>query len=117
MTDPTRANPPAGLIERLGGVEPRFLARTGARVDTGHWGWSPRLWVAVTDESVHLYAPGKAPYARTIPLAALAGSFYNHVTAAVVLAGEDAQPLHTLPLEPVRGRALLESLRREPAHA
>jgi len=116
MTSESPNLPPA-LAERLGGATPRFATRTGTRVDTGYWGYRPRLWVAVTDDTVLLHAPGKAPYDQALPLADLGGSFYNHVTAAFVLAGEDAQPLHTLKLDPTRGRALRQSLKREPAHA
>jgi len=110
-------NLPPAFARRLSGATPRFVARTGTRVDTGYWGYRPRLWAAVTDEALHLFAPGKAPYDQAIPLADLGGSFYNHVTAAVVLAGDDDQPIHTLKLDPPRGRALLQSLMREPAHA
>ncbi len=116
MHDPTPNLPPA-LAERLGGATPRFVTRTGTRVDTGYWGYRPRLWAAVTEEAVHLYAPGKVPYQRTLPPAEVARSFYNHLTADVVLAGGDAKPRHTLRLDPARGRVFLQSLPREPAHA
>jgi len=117
MPDQTFPNLPPALARRLGGATPRFVVRTGTRVDTGYWGYRPRLWAAVTDDALHLFAPGKAAYHQVIPSAGLTGSFYNHVTAAVVLAGDDDKPIHTLRLDPTRGRALLQSLRREPAHA
>jgi hypothetical protein len=85
-----------------------FFVTSGARVDTGGWGWQERLSLALVGaEELLLLAPGRRPYVRWVRRQEVARSFYNAVTGELVLAPAEGVDPHTLRMSPLDGYTVL----------
>jgi hypothetical protein len=85
-----------------------FFVTSGARVDTGGWGWQERLSLALVGaEELLLLAPGRHPYVRWLRRQDVTRSFYNAVTGELVLAPAEGVHSHTLRMSPMDGYTVL----------
>ncbi len=94
-----------------------FLARTGTRVDVGHWFSRGALWAAAAADQLLLFAHGRRPFLETIPFSFLGQSLYNHVTGEVVLAPALEARTQGVRLPPVEGYQLLAQVYGGQVHA
>lgn len=95
------------LDDLRGSSEVLLLLRTGSSVDTGNWLRAGRIYLAVTDEMLLLFADGKRPVASSVAFSELAQSLYNHVTGKLVLAPAPEVAVKAVALNPDQARLVL----------
>jgi len=90
--------------------EPESLLRTRSRVDVGQWcnpWWGgARLWLAVFDAEIVIFAPGRRPHVTRRAIETLGESRYNAVMAELMLIGNDGAT-SALRLPPLDGAEVI----------
>ena len=94
----------------LSGAAPMLLLLTESLTDVGQWLWKSRVWLAVTDAAVVMFASGRRPLIQQVPFKHVQESLYNHVTGELVLAPDRKFRLGSVRLPPVEGYQVLAQI-------
>jgi hypothetical protein len=93
--------------------EPGCLLRTRSRADVGQWcnpWWGgARLWLAVFDAEIVIFAAGRRPHVTRYAIETLGESRYNAVMAELMLIGNDGET-YTLGLPPLDGVRVMNNV-------